>query len=94
MIVTVFVHETAGTFDAQRVLHEEPTGRFVDPVPASSDRVHLQAVAPTRSLDEGPLLGRATRVEAGRVLVALTDDEAVQRATVWHWSHSMPATAS
>jgi len=82
MIVKVFVHETAGTFDAQRVLHEEPTGRFVDPVPASSDRVHLQAVAPTRSLDEGPLLGRATRVEAGRVLVALTDDEAVQRATV------------
>ena len=57
-------------------------GRFVDPVPASSDRAHLQAVAPTRSLDEGPLLGHVTRVEAGRMLVTLTDEEAVQRATV------------
>jgi hypothetical protein len=86
MIVGVFVNESTGALNGERLMErvrdEKSPGRFADPVPASSDRPNLQAVAPTRSLDGGPLLGRVTKVEAGRVLVALTDDEAVQRATV------------
>jgi DNA helicase HerA-like ATPase len=85
MNVAVLVNETAGAVEGERVeflCDEESTGRFVDPVPALSDRVHLHAVAPARSLDEGPLLGRVTSVDAGRVLVTLTDEEAVQQATV------------
>jgi hypothetical protein len=35
-----------------------------------------------RSLDQGPLLGRVTKVEAGQVLVTLTDDRAVGLAEV------------
>ena len=83
MIVGVLVNEALGAVDGERVVRDEAqTGRFVDSVPALSDRAHLQAVAPTRSLDEGPMLGRVMRVEAKRVLVTLTDEEAVQRATV------------
>jgi uncharacterized protein DUF87 len=51
-------------------------------VSAPAERVQLHAVEPARSLDEGPLLGCVTKVSAGRVLVALTDEEAIQRATV------------
>ncbi len=64
------------------VRHDEPTAGFRDPLPISSDRGHLHAVEPVRSLDQGPLLGRVTRVDARRVSVRLTDDEAVQRTTV------------
>jgi uncharacterized protein len=58
--------EAAGALDAERVI----------------ERVQLHAVPHTRALDEGPLLGHVTTVSAGRVLVTLTDEEAVQRATV------------
>ena len=63
------------------VPNPQPASRPVDPMPASSDRV-LHAVSSARALDEGPLLGRVTRVAAREVLVTLTDDEAVQKATV------------
>jgi hypothetical protein len=85
MIVGMPLREATGAAEGERafgLLHaDEPEDRFRDPAPAP-DPGRLHVVAPVRALDQGPLLGRATKVEAGRVLVTLTDDEAVQRATV------------
>jgi Helicase HerA, central domain len=91
-VMTVYTSELADAVDARAIqgLREpEPASRVVEPVPAPADRApapgdraQLHAVAPPRSLDQGPLLGRVTSVSAGRVLVTLTDEEAVQRATV------------
>lgn len=61
---------------------EESASGFADAAPAAADRVQLHAVEPTNSLDQGPLLGHVTKVSAGRVLVTLTDEAAVQQATV------------
>ncbi len=86
MTVAVSLSEAARAVNGEPIATfvrgEEPTGRFVEPLPALSDRVQLHAVAPVLSLDEGPLVGRVTRVDARRVSVTLTDEAAVQRTTV------------
>lgn len=59
--------------------------RPVEPVAGSasfSEDGRLREAARSLSLDEGPLLGHVTSVEAGRVFVTLADEEAVDRATV------------
>jgi hypothetical protein len=86
MMVVMTMNEAVGAVAGERLRSflgaDESTDRFVDSPSAHGDRGQLHAVAPTLSLDEGPLLGRVTSVDAGRVLVTLTDAEAVQRATV------------
>ena len=87
--------ESAGLISEERVLaylrEAESTRAFGDSVSGQPqamgaaqlhDRAPLHAVAPPRALDEGPLIGHVTKVSAGRVLVTLSDDDAVQRATV------------
>jgi len=70
--------------DRDRVLElvpdEGPWDTFVDR-PATPEDLEPRA-APMLSLDDGPLLGHVSSVDAGRVLVTLTDDTAVERATV------------
>jgi hypothetical protein len=78
--------EAAGLMSDGRVLaylrEAESDPACADTGTRQADRVPLHAVAPMRSLDQGPLLGRVTKVSAGCVLVTLSDDDAVQRATV------------
>jgi hypothetical protein len=50
--------------------------------PVVPDRAHLHAVGAAPQLGQGPVLGRVTKVEAGQVVVTLSDDEAVQRAEI------------
>ena len=86
MIVGMSLSEATGAAQGERAfgsLHgEQPTHQFADAAAAAADRAQLHAVSPSRSLDAGPLLGRVTNVNTGRVLVTLTDEDAVQRATV------------
>ncbi len=71
-----------GARAAQDLRDPGPASRIVEPAAPMAHRGAPSDVTPPRSLDEGPLLGRVTSVSAGRLLVTLTDDEAVQRATV------------
>ncbi len=63
-------------------LAEEPTERFHDDLPVGGDRAYVQEASASLSLDGGPLLGHVTSVDAGRLLVTLADDGAVDRASV------------
>ena len=75
--------EPAGVERAGQVVGGQATrGDYVDSTAAYVDRVQLHAVTVPLSLDGGPLIGRVTSVDAGRLLVTLIDDEAAERATV------------
>ena len=62
-------------------LAEEPTERHDDPQ-VSGDRGHLREAPRSLSLDGGPVLGQVTSVDVGRLLVTLSGDGAVDRASV------------
>lgn len=84
MIVEMSLSEAPGVAHGERAFEragdQAPTHEIA--AHAAMDRAPLHAVGAHRSLDAGPLIGSVTRVDAGRVLVTLTDEEAVQRATV------------
>ncbi len=63
-------------------LAEEPTERFHDDLHVRGDRAYVREPSASLSLDGGPVLGQVTSVDAGRVLVTLADDGAVDRASV------------
>ena len=68
--------------DAERAIDEARGGASTVGYVESAEHVPLHAVTAVHSLDDGPLIGRVTSVDAGRVLVTLTDEDAVERATV------------
>ena len=77
--------QLSGAMDARAVQglrDTDPASWVVEPVSPMAHSGAPGDVRSPRSLDEGPLLGRVTSVSAGRLLVTLTDDAAVQRATV------------
>lgn len=86
MIVGMSLGEATGAVEDERVFEllrdEGQAHAFTEPSLARVDHVGPAAAGPVRPLDQGPLLGRVTQVEAGRVLVTLSDDQAVQRAEV------------
>ncbi len=61
---------------------EAPTARVHDDAHVRGDRTYLRQAPTSRSLDSGPVLGRVTSVDSGRLLVTLTDEGAVERASV------------
>jgi Helicase HerA, central domain len=63
-------------------LAEEAPEHLRDNSHAAGDRGYLREARAPLSLDGGPVLGQVTSVDAGRLLVTLTDDEAVDRASV------------
>ncbi len=64
-----------------RLVQESKAG-FPDDSVHQEDPGSAQAVSASLSLDEGRVLGQVTSVDAGRVLVTLTDEAAVERASI------------
>src|ERR1700735_841266 len=56
--------------------------RVYDDAHVRGDRTYLREAPTSRSLDSGSVLGQVTSVDAGRLLVTLTDEGAVERASV------------
>ncbi len=67
---------------AELSLADEPTDRSQDGLHARGDRAYLRDASASLSLDTGRVLGHVTSVDAGRLLVTLADDEAIERASV------------
>lgn len=63
-------------------LAEEPADRYENHSQAGDERSYLREARAPLSLDEGRVLGQVTSVDAGRLLVTLADDEAIERASV------------
>lgn len=63
-------------------LAEERPERARDDAHANGDRTYLREAPTSASLDGGPVLGQVTSVDAGRLVVTLADDGAVDRAEV------------
>ena len=62
-------------------LADEPAEHFQDEL-HTRDRAYLREASAPLALDGGPVLGQVTSVDAGRLLVTLADDGAVDRASV------------
>jgi hypothetical protein len=63
-------------------LPQESRDRLPDDPFVGDDRAPLSEGSPSLALDEGPVLGHVTSVDAGRVLVTLADEAAVEQASV------------